>query len=217
MVSKAPTPAGRRPRDVAGWNGRRRDVRRACAVSRRHHVHPRSRPSPGASRHHQARSNRACRHAAGAGLARRAGVPVGLGGNQRDRRPRSAGGGVPVIASRIGGIPETVRHDVNGLLFEPGDASDLARQLRRLLDEPDLRRRLAVGVRDAAHPGRRRGRDAPPVRGARAATATRAAVVALTPGARASRRGGGPQLPHPSTRPRSPPRCCDGPKRRCRR
>ena len=51
--------------------------------------------------------------------------------------------GVPVIASRIGGIPETVRHDVNGLLFEPGDASDLARQLRRLLDEPDLRRRLA--------------------------------------------------------------------------
>ena len=53
--------------------------------------------------------------------------------------------GVPVVASRIGGIPETVRHDVNGLLFEPGDASDLARQIRRLLDEPGLLDRLRDG------------------------------------------------------------------------
>jgi GT2 family glycosyltransferase/glycosyltransferase involved in cell wall biosynthesis len=53
--------------------------------------------------------------------------------------------GVPVIASRIGGIPETVRHDVNGLLFEPGDAADLARQIRRLVDEPGLLDRLADG------------------------------------------------------------------------
>jgi GT2 family glycosyltransferase/glycosyltransferase involved in cell wall biosynthesis len=53
--------------------------------------------------------------------------------------------GIPVIASRIGGIPETVRHDVNGLLFEPGDTADLARQIRRLVDDPALLPRLRRG------------------------------------------------------------------------
>ena len=46
--------------------------------------------------------------------------------------------GVPVVASRIGGIPEVVSDGVNGLLFEAGDAADLARALNRLLTEPDL-------------------------------------------------------------------------------
>lgn len=48
----------------------------------------------------------------------------------------------PVIASAIGGIPEMISHGVNGLLFEPGNPSDLARQLQRLLDEPSLLSRL---------------------------------------------------------------------------
>jgi GT2 family glycosyltransferase/glycosyltransferase involved in cell wall biosynthesis len=55
--------------------------------------------------------------------------------------------GVPVVAARLGGIPEFVRHDDNGLLFTPGDAGDLARQLRRLVDEPDLLSRLRRGIR----------------------------------------------------------------------
>lgn len=46
--------------------------------------------------------------------------------------------GVPVVASRIGGIPETVVEGRGGLLFEPGDARDLARVLARFVDEPDL-------------------------------------------------------------------------------
>lgn len=50
--------------------------------------------------------------------------------------------GLPVIGSNIGGVAELVEHDVNGLLFEVDDAADLARQLQRLLDEPDLLRRL---------------------------------------------------------------------------
>jgi glycosyltransferase involved in cell wall biosynthesis len=49
---------------------------------------------------------------------------------------------VPVIGSRLGGIPELVIDGHDGLLFEPGDARDLAKQLRRLLDEPTLLDRL---------------------------------------------------------------------------
>jgi GT2 family glycosyltransferase/glycosyltransferase involved in cell wall biosynthesis len=54
--------------------------------------------------------------------------------------------GLPVVASRIGGIPETVTHELNGLLFEPGDVADLSRQLRRLIDEPGLMTRLRQGI-----------------------------------------------------------------------
>ena len=53
---------------------------------------------------------------------------------------------VPVIATDVGGMAESVRHGVDGLLFARGDARDLARQLRRLLDERDLRSRLVAGI-----------------------------------------------------------------------
>jgi glycosyltransferase involved in cell wall biosynthesis len=49
---------------------------------------------------------------------------------------------VPVIGSRRGGIPELVRDEHDGLLFEPGNSRDLARQLHRLLVDPALRDRL---------------------------------------------------------------------------
>ena len=45
---------------------------------------------------------------------------------------------MPVIASRCGGPEEIIRHEENGLLFEPGDADGLAACMRRCLDEPDL-------------------------------------------------------------------------------
>lgn len=52
----------------------------------------------------------------------------------------------PVIASNLGGMAELVQHDQNGLLFQTGDSADLARQLRRLVEEPDLAARLSSGV-----------------------------------------------------------------------
>lgn len=46
--------------------------------------------------------------------------------------------GVPIVGSNLGGIAELVQHEYNGLLFAVDNAADLARQLQRLLDEPDL-------------------------------------------------------------------------------
>ena len=50
--------------------------------------------------------------------------------------------GLPVIAARRGALPEIIEDGRNGLLFEPEDAADLRRCLRRLLDEPELLDRL---------------------------------------------------------------------------
>ncbi|WP_416464980.1 glycosyltransferase family 4 protein [Sphingomonas sp. VDB2] len=52
--------------------------------------------------------------------------------------------GVPVIASRIGALNDTVREERTGLHFVPGDAADLARQMRRLWDDPALCRNLGA-------------------------------------------------------------------------
>ena len=52
----------------------------------------------------------------------------------------------PVIASKVGGIAEFVQHEVNGLLFERGDVDDLARQMRRVITEPDMLERLKAGI-----------------------------------------------------------------------
>ncbi len=47
--------------------------------------------------------------------------------------------GVPVVATRVGGIPEIVEHGVDGLLVPPGRARALAESILRLLDNPSLR------------------------------------------------------------------------------
>lgn len=58
--------------------------------------------------------------------------------------------GLPVVGSRIGGIAETIVDGVTGLHFEPGNASDLAVALRKVLDSPDLRRSLGEAGRRRA-------------------------------------------------------------------
>ena len=50
--------------------------------------------------------------------------------------------GCPLIATRTGGIPETVADGVNGLLCEPGDAKDMANKMARLFADPELAARL---------------------------------------------------------------------------
>lgn len=55
---------------------------------------------------------------------------------------QAAAAGVPIVASRVGGIPEAVADGETGLLVAPGDAAALAGACARLLADADLRRRL---------------------------------------------------------------------------
>jgi glycosyltransferase involved in cell wall biosynthesis len=55
--------------------------------------------------------------------------------------------GIPVIATDLGGMTEMINHGVDGLLFERNNAKDLAHQLQRLQNEPDLLSCLRIGIR----------------------------------------------------------------------
>jgi colanic acid/amylovoran biosynthesis glycosyltransferase len=55
--------------------------------------------------------------------------------------------GMPVVSTRVSGIPELVEDGVTGLLAAPGDPQGLADCLERLLDEPALGERLALQAR----------------------------------------------------------------------
>ncbi|WP_449258685.1 glycosyltransferase family 4 protein [Chlorobium limicola] len=54
---------------------------------------------------------------------------------------------IPVISTRITGIPELIDHQHDGLLAVPGDPEDLARQLTALITDPDLRKRYGKAGR----------------------------------------------------------------------
>ena len=47
--------------------------------------------------------------------------------------------GKPVVASRVGGVPDLVKHGENGFLTSPGDVADLSYYIGRLLADEDLR------------------------------------------------------------------------------
>ena len=56
------------------------------------------------------------------------------------------GTGLPIIASRVGGIPDMLTNDQSGLLIEP-DADALAAAIERLSGSEDLRRTLGQNAR----------------------------------------------------------------------
>lgn len=58
--------------------------------------------------------------------------------------------GVPTVAYSVAGVPEVIRHNETGLLVRPGDASGLGLRLRRLIEQPDLRRQLGLAARHHA-------------------------------------------------------------------
>ena len=57
---------------------------------------------------------------------------------------------VPVIATRVGGIPEVVSHGVDGFLYEVGDVSSMAEGCLSILADSALRQKLGESARDHA-------------------------------------------------------------------
>lgn len=53
----------------------------------------------------------------------------------------------PVVATRVGGIPEVVEDGVNGFLTEPGDIDALAEKVAALIADPNLRTRMGEAGR----------------------------------------------------------------------
>jgi 2-deoxystreptamine N-acetyl-D-glucosaminyltransferase/2-deoxystreptamine glucosyltransferase len=58
--------------------------------------------------------------------------------------------GLPVVASRVGGIPALVDHDENGLLVPPGDPAALAAAITEVLTGPGTAARLSAAARRTA-------------------------------------------------------------------
>lgn len=54
---------------------------------------------------------------------------------------------LPVIASRVGGIPEVIIHRETGLLFPRGDVAELARDMTRLMTDTALVAEISQGIR----------------------------------------------------------------------
>jgi glycosyltransferase involved in cell wall biosynthesis len=58
--------------------------------------------------------------------------------------------GCGVVGSRVGGTPELIGNDERGLLFQPGDANDLAAKLATLIENESLRREFGAHAAEFA-------------------------------------------------------------------
>jgi L-malate glycosyltransferase len=58
--------------------------------------------------------------------------------------------GIPAVASRVGGLPEVIRHGETGILYQVGDADAAARAVVDLLRDPVRRKTLGQAARSSA-------------------------------------------------------------------
>ncbi len=58
--------------------------------------------------------------------------------------------GIPVIATKTGGIPEQVTHGLNGFLTAPGDSSAMAHMISQLLEDPAMRASMGASAHESA-------------------------------------------------------------------
>ncbi len=56
--------------------------------------------------------------------------------------------GLPALATSVGGVPEVLRHDREGLVVPAGDAAQVAAALALLRDDPERRRAMGAAARD---------------------------------------------------------------------
>ncbi len=56
--------------------------------------------------------------------------------------------GLPVVATKVGGVPEIIVEGQNGLLAEAEDVDNLAEKIKRLIEDEALRNRLSLAARE---------------------------------------------------------------------
>jgi glycosyltransferase involved in cell wall biosynthesis len=59
--------------------------------------------------------------------------------------------GLPVVSTNVGGIPELITHEVEGILVPPGDIDAMVKWIRKLMNDECLRERLAKAAKDKAN------------------------------------------------------------------
>lgn len=60
---------------------------------------------------------------------------------------QAAACGVPIVASRAGGMPEVVQDGTTGVLITPGDVNELAQAVRILIQQPERRLKMGMAAR----------------------------------------------------------------------
>ena len=64
--------------------------------------------------------------------------------------------GIPVAASRVGGVPDLIAHDQDGVMFDPHHSGEMRSCLERLVRDPETRARLGaagrITARERFHP-----------------------------------------------------------------
>jgi glycosyltransferase involved in cell wall biosynthesis len=55
--------------------------------------------------------------------------------------------GIPVVASRVGGIPEVIEHEKTGMLLKPRNTEEIAATLVMLAQNPEQRKTLGENLK----------------------------------------------------------------------
>ncbi len=56
---------------------------------------------------------------------------------------------LPVVSSRVGGVPELIENGVNGFIFEPNDVDQMITHVRQLVENPTLRKEMGQKARQS--------------------------------------------------------------------
>jgi len=55
---------------------------------------------------------------------------------------------VPLVATKVGAIPEIINDNENGFLVEPGNGENLAKKIRELIESPELQKQFALSAKE---------------------------------------------------------------------